>query len=134
MEGEPDASFTVAVEPVVDYLIEERKVGKVRFTLARSTLDGEVVAKFLGYRTEIVVELYTLKGRSCLVPNDEEMLILAIRYSSGEASEISSCQHRSVFRRLYQSSKKLDPKLHRESSKLSRTTRLSTPNSRPKNN
>ncbi|PMD40315.1 HET-domain-containing protein [Hyaloscypha variabilis F] len=61
MEGEPDASFTVAVEPVVDYLIEERKVGKVRFTLARSTLDGEVVAKFLGYRTEIVVELYTLK-------------------------------------------------------------------------
>lgn len=62
LQNEPDTNFTVAVEPVVDYLSEEKKVGKVRFSLFRSNLSREVVSKFLGYRTEIVIELYALKG------------------------------------------------------------------------
>ncbi|KAE9367398.1 HET-domain-containing protein [Stipitochalara longipes BDJ] len=61
LDSESDANLIVAVEPVLDYLKEEMKVGKVRFTLFRSNLSEEAVSKFLGYRTEITIELYAVK-------------------------------------------------------------------------
>jgi len=63
LQDEPDANFTVAVEPVKDYLREEKQVGKVRLSLFRSNLSREAAAKFLGYRTQIILELYALKGK-----------------------------------------------------------------------
>jgi len=62
LEKEPNSHFTVAVEPVLDYLEEEKKVGKVCFTLCRTNLNEDVISELLGYRSMIIVELYAVKG------------------------------------------------------------------------
>ena len=79
LEKEPDTVFTVAVEPVLDYLEEEKQMGKVRFTLCRTNLSEDVLSKFVGYRSMIVVELYAVKGthhRSFITTSYAGMLTL----------------------------------------------------------
>jgi hypothetical protein len=63
LQSEPEANFTVAVEPVLDYLREEKQVGKIRFTLYRSNLSRESASRIVGVRTEIIIELYAFKGK-----------------------------------------------------------------------
>lgn len=106
----PDNEMTLVIQPT-DYSQENMKYGRIRISGFQGRLEQAAVDELLGYRSEIILELYALKGTLVFPSLNSVIEMLILRLKRGSCSGVypnSASQHQSRIRSECRASASLD--------------------------